>query len=304
MKISVFITIIFLCGYSLYSQCGCMGGAAVGGLTPLGGSANLGVLKENNLRTSVFFMNGYGNKYYSGDIITEPGLVKEYKFNYIGFNAGYGLTEDLTLELESGYFLQKMQDYYYSKLESSGFSHLNTSVKYNLYNSRVKELEYTAGIGARVPVNFSEANVPQNILPSTGAYGILFHSFLHKGFKNEGLHLFLINRAEINAINKHDYLYGYSIFSSFYISKSIFNNLVGILELRNEYRGKDRYNGSIIEDSGGLVFVASPQLSYKIDNFYISCNYDYPFYKYYNGKQLTNSYSFGIMLTWQINLDS
>jgi hypothetical protein len=303
MKYLFIIVMIIVSLSNAYSQCGCMGGAAIGGITPIGGSANLGVLKENNLRSSVFFRNGYGNEYFSKDTKVTPGIVKEYLYDYIGLNAGYGITEDLTVEIESGYFLKKMQDYEFEKLESSGFSHINTSIKYNLYNSYISQIEYTAGIGGRVPLNFSNDEVPQHVLPSTGAYGLILHSFLHKGFKKQGLHFFLINRAEINSENKKNYLYGSSIFSSFYLTQYLLYDLTIMLQIRNEYRTKDHYLGSEVSDSGGSIFNVSPQLSYKADKFYISAMYDYPFYKYYYGKQLSNSYSFSLMLTWQMDFN-
>jgi hypothetical protein len=303
MKSLFIVFLIFISFANVYSQCGCMGGAAIGGITPIGGSANLGVLKENNLRTSVYFRNGFGNEYFSKDSKVVPGLVKEYLYNYIGLNAGYGITEDMTIEIESGYFLKKMQDYYYEKLESSGFSHVNTSIKYNIYNSYISQIEYTAGIGARMPLNFSDDDVPQHIMPSTGAYGLILHSFLHKGFKKHGLHFFLINRAEINSKNNNDYLYGNSIFSSFYITQYLLHDFTAMLEIRNEYRTKDHYLGDEVQDSGGTIFNVSPQVSYKINNFYVSAMYDYPFYKYYYGKQLSNSYSLSLMLTWQMDFN-
>ncbi len=286
-----------------FAQCTCMGGAAVGGLTPIGGSANIGVLREGHLRASMFYRYGYGNDYFAGDSKTDSGrVVKDYYYQYVGINAGYGLTEDLTLELESGYFAEKMQDFFQYRLYSSGFSHVSLSAKYNIYSSMVDEWEYTAGLGARVPLNFTEDKAPQNILPSTGAFGLIVHSFLHKGYKSSGLHFFLINRAEFNAENSKSYLYGFSTFSSLLVSKSIIDNLSGALEVRNEYRAKDQYAGRDVRDSGSLLFVASPQISYKIDNFYFTALFDLPFYKYYNGKQLSNAYSLGLMLTWQNNL--
>lgn len=280
-----------------------MGGASVGGLTPVGGSANIGVLKENNFRASMFYRYGFGDKYYAGSNQVSNMTLKEYAFSFLGINTGYGITEDLTVEIETGYFPQKMQDFFTYKLESSGFSHISASLKYNFYTGWVSEWEYTAGLGARAPLDFTDDNVPQNILPSTGAYGLIIHSFLHKGFKKDGLHFFLINRAEYNAENSKSYQYGFTAFSSLFASKSIIENLAAMLELRNEFRAKDRYDGNLINDSGSLVFVVSPQINYKLNDFYLSAFFDYPFYNDYNGKQLANSYSLGMALTWQTELD-
>jgi hypothetical protein len=299
MRIIISILCFLIVTFELNSQCTCIGGAAVGGLTPIGGSANIGVLKNQNIRISLFDRYGEGDEYFSGDAITTKNIVENYSYNFMGLNAGYGITDDLTVEVDLGYFVNKMQQYEDSKIESSGFSHLNVSLKYNLFAKRADELEYTIGLGGRIPLNFSDDNVPQNILPSTGAYGLILHSFLHKGFKKDGWHFVLLNRAEINSKNNYDYSYGFSLISSLYTTKVIFDNFITSLEIRNEYRDKDKSFGKTVYDSGGFVFIASPQLSYKIDNFYLTALFDYPFYKYYYGKQLTNAYSLGLMLTWQ-----
>lgn len=300
MRQIVFI-ILMLIGLeqSVYCQCACIGGAAVGGLTPIGGSANIGVLKEANLRISIFDRFGVGDEYFAGDSKTTQGLVDNYSYNFMGLNAGYGINDELTVEVELGYFVNKMQQFADDKIESNGFSHLNVSLKYNLFAKRASELEYTVGLGGRIPLDFSDDNVPQNILPSTGAYGIILHSFLHKGFKDKGWYLILLNRAEFNSTNSYDYVYGFSLISSFYTTKILFDNFSASLEIRNEFRTKDESFGKSVDNSGGMIFTISPQFSYKLDNFYLTGLFDYPFYKYYNGTQLTNAYSLWLMLTWQ-----
>jgi hypothetical protein len=285
-----------------HSQCACINGAAVGGLTPVSGSANPGILKSGNIRVGAFYKSGNGDEYYAGTQKTDQGVVKSYLFDYVGLDAALGISDDLTFDIESGYFINKMQDFSAYRLSSNGFSHLSASLKHNLYKGWASEIEYTAGIGARIPLNFKDDNVPQNILPSTGSYGLVIHSFLHKGFKNKGTHLFLINRAEINNENNLNYKYGSAVFSSIIATKSFFDKLTALFEIRNEYRSKDKYLGNSVGDSGGIIFVASPQLSYMLSDFFLSAMFDYPFYKNYNGKQLSNSYSFGLMCTWQTDV--
>lgn len=299
------ILIIFLFAIAqqnAHAQCTCMGGASVGGLTPVGGTTNIGILKEGNFRAVSYYSYSYGDEYYAGDYSADSGIVKNFKSSYLGLLLGYGILEDLTIDVELGYSLYKAQDFGSYTLSGSGFSHTALYVKYNTFNSRASEWEWTVGIGGKIPLNFEDQNLPQNIQSSAGAYGGVLLSYLHKGYKSEGLHFIMVNRGEINAENKSTYKYGSSFTNSFFITKNIFNNFLGMLEIRNDVRLTDSKYEKNIEDSGWNIVIVSPQLNYTFGTFNISAFYDVPVYKYYNGKQLTNQNSFGLSLTWQTKL--
>jgi len=297
----VFVILLFT-SYELHSQCACMGGAPVGALTPVGGTTNIGILKEGNLRAISFYSFSNGNEYNNKDSQTDQGLVQSFNSSYVGLLIGYGILESLTIDTELGYYLYKVQDFGFYNLSGSGFSHVTVYGKYNTYNSRAKEFEWTIGIGGRIPLNFDEVNLPQNIQSSTGAYGGILLSYLHKGFKSEGLHFILVNRAEFNAKNKTTYKYGSSFVNSFFITKNMIGKLTGILEIRSDVRLRDSKYGNNIYDSGWNIIILSPQLNYSIGNFNFAAFFDFPVYKHYNGKQLTNKYSLGLAITWQTNL--
>ncbi len=302
MKIKCHILILLIIlSYDAFSQCSCMGGAAVGGLTPVGGTVNIGVLREGFFRATAMYSYSSGDQYYRGDETAEKGLVDNYNIHYIGLLAGYGISNKFTAELEIGGFPLKFQDFGYYTLSGSGLSHLTVYGKYNLYHSIRSEFEITVGLGGRIPLVIEESNLPQHVLPSTGAYGLVLQAFLHKGFKDYGLRFFLIHRTDINAENNLDYQYGSGFYTSLYVSKNILKGLTGLLEVRNELRMQDKYQGELYEDSGGNIFIVSPQINYVLGDFYISALFDYPFYKNYNGYQLSNSSSFAINLTWQTN---
>ncbi len=296
------VCLMIFAAYDAYSQCSCMGGAAVGGLTPVGGTVNIGVLREGFFRATTFYRYSAGDTYYRGDVIAEKGLIDNYHIHYMGLLFGYGVTNKFTLEAELGAFPQKFQDFNYYSLSGGGLSHVLISGKYNLFYSIRNEFEITAGIGGRLPLVIQEENLPQYVLPSTGAYGLVLQAFLHKGYKDHGLRFILIHRTDINAENNLDYQYGTGFYTSFYTAKNIFDAITGIIEIRNEYRLKDAYMGEVYDDSGGNIFIISPQINYVIGDFNISALFDYPFYKYYNGYQLANDFSFALNLTWQIKL--
>ncbi len=309
MRIKYLIVLLsILCTYELHSQCACCSGAAVGGVTPVGGTVNIGVLREGFFRVTALYKYSSGDTYYRKDHVAEKGWIDNYHIHYSGLLLGYGINNKLTAEIEIGGFPQKYQDFNYFSHSSKGFSHLIVYGKYNIFHSIKHEIEITAGIGGRMPLILKERNLPeeeylpQHVLPSTGAFGAVLQAFLHKGFKNLGLRFFLIHRTDINAENNLGYQYGTVYNTSFYTVKNILKELSTILEIRHELRMKDKYQGELHEDSGGFNFIISPQLNYVFGKFNISAFYEYPFYKYYNGHQLSNNSSFGVNLTWQTNL--
>ncbi|MFC2131276.1 hypothetical protein ACFLSQ_07565 [Bacteroidota bacterium] len=301
-KILFVLALIILLPVSSNSQCGCVGGAAIGGLTLIGGTANAGVLREDYFRTTLFYSYAFGNQFYRADSYADKDQVDYYETHYSGLLAAYGLTDALTIESEIGYFPQKMQDYDIGKIQSSGFSHVIISAKYNVFNSIVNETEVTLGGGGKIPLGISESIDYQYVHSSSGAFGINFQAFLHKGYKKQGLHLFLINRSEYNLKNKNNFQYGASYNTSFFVTKALLDNLTGLLEIRNDIREKDKIQDIIQKNTGGLFFHISPQLNYTIGSFNISALFDYPFYQYYNGYQLGNNYSIALNLTWQTKI--
>ncbi len=283
-------------------QCACMNGATVSGISPLMGTANIGLLKSDYLRVLAYYTNTYGNTYYSGANKTASGLVKEFRNSNLILNAGYGLTDNLTAEAEIGYSIDKTQKLETYSVSATGLSYLNLMLKYNLLKFSVKQIEWTAGAGIRIPFPTDE-NKPVHLNPSTGAYGIALQSFLHKGFKASGTHFILSNRFEYNFEGENKYRYGIAAINSLFFVQNISDNVNGILELRSDYRAKDETKGAIIANSGSNSIVISPQLNYNFSDFGISAMFDFPVYKYYNGSQLTNSYSFGLALNWNYLID-
>jgi hypothetical protein len=301
-KFSIIIACFFLAYIDSMAQCGCSG-AAIGGVIPAGATASSGIQKKGYIFSSAFYRYAYGNQYYSGDSKTGPGSIKEYEIHYIGLVLDYGLLDDFTIEGELGYFPRKMQDFYQAQISSRGFSHVVFSGKYNFFRNVSNEFEINAGLGIKIPLSLEESTSPQNVLPSTGAFGGVFELIIHKGFKKEGINLFLINRSELNSKNKNEYQYGPAFYSSFFISKIFLKQFNGIIELRNELRMKDKSHDSTFVDSGGLNFIISPKINYNLNDFSISAMLDFPFYQYYNGHQLGNKLSAALAISYNIKFD-
>lgn len=299
-----------------YSQCCCVG-------TPSGGTTSIGILGENILRATLFTRYSQSNSYYQGSSkVEQTGVyVQKANFKYVGAMIGYGVTDKFTVETEFGYFLNKTWEYsaVISDKTGDGLSGLVVSAKYNLYNSMEDIFEITAGVGAKLPFSrkpqlVNDVELPQDIQPSSGAYGAVLQAFIHKGFTDSDINLFLMNRTEINSFNTftNPYRFGNSYITSLYASKKIIESLVGMLQFRYDIRNQDWQtmkdslgvsHDIAFENSGGHSLIISPQLSYHIDKLNFSVLCDIPVYKYYNNKQLANAFSvaFNISYLWDFN---
>jgi hypothetical protein len=306
---TIYLIILLIAGNSIssYSQCCCVG-------TPSGGTTSIGILGQNVLRATLFARYSQSNDYYQGSSkVNQSGVyVQKANFKYVGAIVGYGITDDITLETEFGYFLNKTWQYSIATPDvvGSGLSSLVVSAKYNLFNSMEDMFEITAGVGAKLPFStkpqiVDNVELNQDLQPSSGAYGAVLQAFIHKGFPDSDINLFLMNRTEINGSNTFPfpYRYGNSYITSLYASKKIIESLVGMLQLRYDIRNQDERDGKPFENSGGYSFIVSPQLSYHIDKLNFSVLCDIPVYKYYNNKQLANAYSaaFNISYLWNFN---
>jgi hypothetical protein len=310
LQFNSFVFLLLAClliiSYSVSSQCFSSPG------NPIGGNANLGNVEKNLLRFGVFYKYSVSDKYFKGDKLYDYKKYEKADFNYVGNVIAYGLTKKLTLEAESGYFINKTvypPDDYSKK--GYGFSNAIVSMKYGIYNNFEKRIRYTASLGAKIPFSQEmqtkdEVVLPIDVQPSTGSYGLILQSYLLKENSLKATRYFMINRYEINFENKDKYKYGNVLFTSLFFSKHlhfrqqwISENWTAILQLRNEYRSRDYYADRGF--NGSVLFYISPQLNYSIkEKFNISVLTDIPVYQYYNDVQLANKFSLLVNMTMDL----
>ena len=289
----LFIVITALAPLAALPQC-------LSSVNPVGGTDNLLVLEKNSLRVITYYKFGQGNQYFEGSDRSDFNLIDKAYYNYLSTIVGYGLTNKLTLELESGYFLNKTQKYNLDppyNLTGNGFSNIVALAKHSLFTEPVKRIYLTAGLGVKIPCSrnpqwVDKVQLPVEVQPTIGAYGLVFNTSLVKENSGSGMRFFLTSRLESNASNKNDYRLGTSVFSSLYISKHLmFPWLKGdwttILQIRNEFRAQDKIASEIKESSGSTLFFIAPQINYVLkDEWYISVLADIPVYQDFKGTQL------------------
>ncbi|HKK67157.1 MAG TPA: hypothetical protein VJ946_03055, partial [Bacteroidales bacterium] len=125
---------------------------------PIGGNANMGVSNKNVLRLASFYKHAYSGRYFHGDelSIDEGHITADHAvYNYVSLMSSYGITNKLTAEVSTGYYLNKTKEFE-TPMTGKGFSNAVVSAKYAVYKNPVKRFEITAKVGAKIPLRQSE----------------------------------------------------------------------------------------------------------------------------------------------------
>lgn len=293
-KWTLLIAGVFCCIWYTRAQC-------LSSVNPVGGTDNLLVLEKGTVRVISFYKFGQGNQYYEGGNRSDFDLISRAHYNYLSLIGSYGLTNQLTLEVESGYFFNKTQDYNtdpaYS-LTGKGLANAVVLAKHSLLTDHFNRFYITGSAGVKIPfsreLQWSENHVklPVEVQPTIGAFGAVFSASLVKEQSGTGMRYFFTNRVETHAANKEDYRLGTSVYNSLYISKHLRqpvfkDNWTAILQIRNEIRAHDTVEGKKKVSSGSILFFVAPQLNYVLmDDWYLSGMVDVPVYQHFNGTQL------------------
>ena len=289
-----FLACITFFPFLLKAQC-------LSSVNPVGGTDNLLVLEKNALRVISFYKYGQGNQYFEGSGRSDFNMISKAYYNFLSVIVGYGLTPKLTLEMESGYFFNKTQNYNFTpaySLTGRGLSNAVILAKHSIFTEPVNRIYITGALGAKIPfsreLQWSPNNVklPVEVQPTLGAYGAVFSTSFVKENSGTGIRYFLTNRIETHVQNREDYKPGTSVYTSLYISKHLRqhwlkDNWTAILQFRNEIRGYDKVDGWKKESSGSALFFISPQLNFVLkEEWYLSAMTDIPVYQHFKGTQL------------------
>jgi len=293
--IGVFFLLLISGSQFLHAQC-CAPG------NPVSGSEYVGALPRNTLRTILFYKHSYSDTYYEGSERSDyQGTIAGYDF--IGGAFSYGILKRLTAEAELGFYIDKYQDSdVLDRFTTYGLTNAVISAKYALLKSD-KKAELTIGAGVKIPVSqkvFADEYgipYPQEIQPSSGAYGFVGQVFFFKGFREDKWRLVIHGRYERNGYNKAEYRFGDAILASVFIGRNFTKKWSATLQLRNEYRMEDWQGQTRYLVTGGDILFISPQISHTFKHrITVSVMGDVPVFRHYNGVQLGPKYAFGVSL--------
>lgn len=296
MKRTLLLIIVFLIiGQVVNAQC-CAPG------NPASGSEHTGILPKNTLRTITFYKHSFSDTYYE---ISEKSGYQDSRagYDFIGEVVSFGLMQKLSVEAELGYYFDKYQDSeVLGMLKTHGITNAVLSLKYAVLKTKWN-FELTLGSGIKLPLSqkvfHDEYGVPfpQEIQPSTGAFGFVGQLYMLKSFKENKWRLVFNGRYETNGYNRDDYRFGDVFISSLFIGRSLTKNWSATLQVRNEYRLEDFQGEVRYLFTGGDIMFLSPQISHTFKKrITLTVMGDLPVYRHYNGIQLGPKYAFGFSL--------
>lgn len=308
-----FISISFFGSIDLNAQC------FASSANPMGGSANLGVMNKKTMRFMTFYRYHLASKYYDQNKYYD-GLQKTLSsanYNYIGTLLGYGLTDRLSLEIETGYFLNKTQYYRSSDhhLTGRGVSNALTSVKYAIYQDFQNRVEFSGAVGFNTPFSTEVKSVdgvvlPIDLQPSTASYGLVIQTYFIKEDSFNAMRYFFMGRYERNFENPQGYLFGNVFTGSAFISRHFvfgrgaIKDWTTIIQMSYQHKEKNIREGKLINASGGHTLLLTPQINVTInEKWNISLLYELPVYRYLYGIQLGGDYSVMVNFARDFNFD-
>ncbi|HQV52614.1 MAG: hypothetical protein IPI00_08460 [Flavobacteriales bacterium] len=302
----LFVATMVLLPVRIQAQC-CAGGSG----SCIAGGAAQGVLAERQMELNTNFQFINTNRFYKNDQRASDRTFDSFQSQYEYFKLAYGISERLTLSLESGYYLLKKEVGLASDpattYTSSGIGDLVVFPKYDIYkkNNEAKGTtnEITIGLGYKIPLgsyNDSTGSVepfsghtyyvtkPTSVQLSSGAQDLIFYTFLHHGFRSK-LNVFASAIYIKKGWNPNGEKLGDYASVALFVSRTFLDRLGITLQARYETVARMRMNASVLlfgspstyfpEATGYKKFFLTPQISVTKGKFTIYAATDVPLYQ-------------------------
>ena len=307
----------------LFAQGCCSGGSG----SPIAGGASQGVLQERQMEISSNYQYIGTNKFLYGDKDT----ARQFDYlnsNYMYTRLAYGITKDLTMSIESGYFVNKTQIGLNKAdtIKSSGIGDLILFPRYDILNrsEESKRTEITIGLGYKIPLGkHNDSTVtytnsatgqkfyttsPPTIQPTTGSQDLIFYAFFFRGYPLKNFRIFANTLYIKKGWNSLGEKFGDYASIGLFASKTFFEKLGVTLQLKGEVINKMQadknvdllafYNVDITSTGSKKVFFV-PQVSYSRNDFTIFALSEIPIYQYVNGTQVSSVHQFTMGLSYR-----
>lgn len=157
LTLALFIALFFWSDLAK-GQC-CSAGSG----SPLAGGTSQGVLGEGQAEINFNQQLISTRKFLTGDSPARD-FLHHYGSNYSYLRLGYGISKELTLSVETGYYQWREQVALSKKsIRSSGVSDLIIFPRYQVYNSKSagKNTEVTLGLGYKFPLGRNDVDVTE-----------------------------------------------------------------------------------------------------------------------------------------------
>jgi hypothetical protein len=314
---------VFCFSFKIYSQGCCSGGSG----SPLAGGTSQGVLLDRQMEIGVNYQHINTNQFYVKDKDTVP-LFDKFTSNYAYFRLGYGITKDLTLSVESGYFINKTQigKDRSDTIKSSGIGDLIIFPKYDVFNhtTETKRTEITLGLGYKIPLGkYDDSTLvytdpttgtkyytpsPPTIQPTNGSNDFIFYGFLYRGYPLKKFRIFsnmIYIRKGWNPLGQK---FGDYASIGLFAGKTFFRKLGVTLEVKGEWINKMKYDKNVdmlalynidVTSTGSRKVFFVPQISFSHEDFTFFGLMDVPLYQYVNGTQVGSKFQGTIGISYR-----
>lgn len=314
MRLIIVTLFSFIINAPAFSQGCCSGGSG----SPIAGGASQGVLQERQFEIAPNYQYLQTNKFMVKDKDT-LSLFDNLYSNYLYMRWAYGITDKLTMSIESGYFFNKTQIGLEKSdtIISKGIGDLILFPRYSIYvrNTEKTRTEITLGLGYKIPLGkyydstlvFTDPTTaqkyyttsPPTVQPTTGSQDLIFYGFLYRGYPEKKFRIFANMLYLKRGWNGLGQKFGDYASVGLFAGATFFKKVGLTLQLRGEWIDKmdwDKkidmvalYNVDVYSTGGKKVFFA-PQLSFSHKDFTIYALSELPLYQYVNGTQVASKY--------------
>ena len=321
----LFITTILVVGFSLKisSQGCCSGGSG----SPIAGGASQGVLQDRQMEISANYQYLSSNKFQVGDRDTAKLFDNLYS-NYLYARLAYGVTKNLTISIESGYFLNKTQIGLHKSdtIKSSGFGDLIIFPRYDILNRTTENTrsEITLGMGYKIPVGkYNDSTLvytnpytgqkyyttsPPTVQPTNGSQDFIFYGFTFREYTKKKFRIFANALYIKKGWNPLGQKFGDYSSIGLFVGKTFFKKLGVTLQVKGEHVSKMKYDKNVdmlalynidVKSTGSRKIFFVPQLSFTNKNFTVYALSEIPVYQFVYGTQVASQNQLTVGLTYR-----
>ncbi len=314
LKIILFSTLVFLSFDEINAQC-----CAAGSGSPIAGDGSQGVLQQKQAEINLNYQKIYTTEFLSGDT-ADVNYLDSYSSDYLYLRLAYGVTEDLTLSLESGFYIDKTQIGLDKSdtMKSFGIADLIIFPRYNIYShtGTNSNTDVTIGLGWKIPVGSHNDSLrqiepfsgeeyfirkPPALQLSSGSNDFILYGFLFQGYPKKKLNFFSSMTYIHKGWNSLGEKNGDYASLGFFAGKTVFDNFGIILQVRGEWIDEMKVNPDlymygyynyVTSATGSRKIFVTPQLTFSKDQFIIYALSEFPVYQFVNGTQIASQYLF------------
>ena len=316
MKYSLLALFIISLSIKSFAQGCCSGGSG----SPVAGGTSQGVLAERQMELGMNFQYTKSNKFLTGDKAADD-FLKDFNTKYLYYRMAYGVTNKLTLSIETGYYLNKTQvplsaNY---KEESKGIADLIIFPRYKVYEHNTEETrdEITLGLGYKIPLGkyrdstwVGNVYIPSApaVLPTSGSNDVIFYGFVFRGYPEKKARVFMNLMYIRKGWNAMGEKFGDYASMGLFAGKTYFKKIGATLQLKYEWIGKldyineddlIKYGINDVNSFGSKKIALAPQISYTKNTLTVFALSEIPLYQYVNGTGIASQYLFTLGLSYK-----